>query len=46
MRGMVFYAASPFKIEGLGYMPVRSATVCRLDSSDELMRRLSETLKL
>jgi len=46
MRGIVFYAASPFKIEGLGYMPVRSATVCRLDSSDELMRRLSETLKL
>lgn len=46
MRGMVFYAASPFKIEGLGYMPVRTAIVCRLDSGDELMRRLSETLKL
>ena len=46
MRGMVFYAASPFKIEGLGYMPVRSATVCRLNPGDELMRRLSETLKL
>ena len=46
MRGIVFYAASPFKIEGLGYMPVRTATVCRLDSGDELMRRLSETLEL
>lgn len=46
IRGMVFYAASPFKVEGLGYIPVRTATVCRLDSGDELMRRLSETLKL
>lgn len=46
IRGMVFYAASPFRVEGLGYMPVRTATLCRLDSSDELMRRLSDTLKL
>ena len=46
IRGMVFYAASPFKVEGLGYIPVRTATVCRLESGDELMRRLSETLKL
>lgn len=46
VRGMVFYAASPFKVEGLGYMPVRTATFCLLDSSDELMRRLSDTLKL
>jgi hypothetical protein len=46
IRGMVFYAASPFKVKGLGYMPVRTATICRLDSGDELMRRLSETLKL
>jgi hypothetical protein len=46
IRGMVFYAASPFKVEGVGYMPVRTATVCRLDSSDALMRRLSDTLKL
>ncbi len=46
IRGMVFYAASPFKVDGLGYMPVRTATICRLDSGDELMRRLSETLKL
>jgi hypothetical protein len=46
VRGMVFYAASPFRVEGLGYMPVRTATFCRLDSSDKLMRRLSDTLKL
>jgi hypothetical protein len=46
VRGMLFYAASPFKVEGLGYMPVRTATLCRLDSGDELMRRLSETLML
>jgi hypothetical protein len=46
IRGIVFYAASPFKVEGLGYIPVRTATVCRLDSADGLMRRLSETLKL
>ena len=46
VRGMVFYAASPFKVEGLGHMPVRTATLCRLDSGDELLRRLSETLKL
>jgi hypothetical protein len=45
IRGLVFYAASPFNIKGLGYMPVRTATLCRLDSSDELMRRLSNTLK-
>jgi hypothetical protein len=43
---MVFYAASPFKVEGLGYVPVRTATVCRLHSDDELLRRLSDTLKL
>jgi hypothetical protein len=46
IRGMVFYAASPFKIEGMGYVPVRTATVCRLDSGDELMWLLSETLKM
>jgi hypothetical protein len=46
IRGMVFYAASPFKVEGLGYVPVRTATVCRLHSDDELLRRLSDTLKL
>lgn len=46
IRGMVFYAASPFAVEGPGYIPVRTATVCRLDSGDELMRQLSETLKL
>ena len=46
IRGMVFYAASPFKIEGLGYMPVRTAIVCRLDSGDELMLRLSVALRL
>jgi hypothetical protein len=46
IRGVVFYAASPFKVEGVGYMPVRTATLCRLDSSDELMQRFSNTLKL
>lgn len=46
IRGMVFYAASPFKVEGVGYIPVCTATLCELDSSDELLRRFSSTLKL
>ena len=41
-----FYAGNPFKVEGLGYIQVRTATLCRLDSSDALIRRLPYTLKL
>jgi hypothetical protein len=46
IRGMVFYAASPFRVEGVGYMPTRTATLFRLDSSDDSLRRFSNALKL
>lgn len=46
IRGMVFYGSSPFRISNVGYIPVRTATLCRLDSTDELLRRLSAKLKL
>jgi len=45
VRGILFYAASPFRVEGLGYTPVRTAMLCRLDSKDELIGRISRILR-
>jgi hypothetical protein len=46
IRGVMFYAASPFEIKGMGYTPVRTATICPLNPDDELIRRLAATMKL
>ncbi len=46
-RGALFYAATPFHIEGLGYTPVRTATFCAFDRNrDEFLARLSSSLRL
>jgi hypothetical protein len=43
----LFYAAAPFRIEGLGYTPARGGTLCPFDlGSNEFLARLASLAKL
>jgi hypothetical protein len=45
--GAVFYAAAPFRVEGIGYTPARSGMFCAFDRNrDEFLARLASTLRL
>jgi len=45
--GALFYAAAPFRIEGLGYTPARAGTFCAFDlNRDEFLARLATSLRL
>jgi hypothetical protein len=43
----LFYAAAPFRIEGLGYTPARGGTLCSFDlERNEFLARLASSVKL
>jgi hypothetical protein len=43
----LFYAAAPFRIEGLGYIPARGGTLCSFDlERNEFLARLASSVKL
>jgi hypothetical protein len=45
--GAFFYAAAPFRIEGMGYTPARSGMFCAFDlNCDEFLARLASSLHL
>ena len=45
--GAFFYAAAPFRIEGMGYTPARSGMFCAFDlNRDEFLARLASSLRL
>ena len=45
--GALFYAATPFRVEGLGYTPARAGTFCAFDlNHNEFLARLASTLRL
>jgi hypothetical protein len=45
--GVLFYAASPFSVEGMGMTPARTGTFCRFDlGHDEFLLRLASSLRL
>ena len=47
LSGVLFYAVSPFRVEGTGYTPVRTAVLCPFDSEPrDLLRRLATFIKL
>jgi hypothetical protein len=44
---VLFYAAAPFRIEGLGYTPARGGTLCPFDlGRNEFLVRLASSVKL
>jgi hypothetical protein len=44
---VLFYAAAPFRIEGLGYTPARGGTLCPFDfGSNEFLARLASSVRL
>jgi hypothetical protein len=45
--GALFYAATPFRVEGLGYTPARAGTFCAFDlNRNEFLARLASSLRL
>jgi hypothetical protein len=45
--GAFFYAAAPFRVEGVGYTPARSGMFCAFDlNRDEFLARLASSLHL
>lgn len=45
--GVLFYAATPFRVEGLGYTPVKAGTFCAFDlNRNEFLARLASSLRL
>lgn len=45
--GAFFYAAAPFRIEGIGYTPARAGMFCAFDlNRDEFLVRLASSLRL
>jgi hypothetical protein len=45
--GAFFYAAAPFRVEGMGYTPARSGMFCAFDlNRDEFLARLASSLHL
>jgi uncharacterized membrane protein len=45
--GVLFYAAAPFRVEGLGYTTVRTGTFCAFDlARNEFLARLASSLRL
>lgn len=45
--GVFFYAATPFRVEGIGYTPARTGTFCAFDlNRNEFLARLASCLRL
>ena len=45
--GALFYAATPFRVEGLGYIPARAGTFCAFDlNHNEFLAQLASSLRL
>jgi hypothetical protein len=45
--GALFYAATPFRVEGLGYIPARAGTFCAFDlNRNEFLAQLASSLRL
>lgn len=45
--GALFYAAAPFRVEGLGYVPVRAGTFCAFDlKRNAFLVQLASSLRL